>query len=124
VDEPRSVSFEGFVNLAGDASRTQFELTLEVQQDVQSAAAIGSLVATDEEGRGLFSSVKFGLLQVQGDWASVSMRVSDEEGVERGGYLVVDGADPMNHEGGATVVIALEGRDGIVGNSDGLLVVR
>ena len=81
------------------------------------------MVATDEEGRELFSSVKFGLLQVQGDWASVSLRVSDEEGAERGGYLVVDGADPMNQEGGATVVIALEGSDQIVGNSDGLLVV-
>ena len=124
VDEPRSVSFEGFVSLAGDASGTQFELAFEAQQDVRSAAATGSLMATDEEGRELFSSVKFGLLQVQGDWASVSLRVSDEEGAERGGYLVVDGADPMNQEGGATVLIALEGSDEIVGNSDGLLVVR
>ena len=63
-------------------------LTLEVQQSGGDAFAEGFLEAVGEGGERRLSHVRLGLLQTYGSWAAISLRLSDENGIERGGYVV------------------------------------
>ena len=66
--------------------------------------------------------MRLGLLQTYGSWAAISLRLSDENGIERGGYVAVDSEDPISD--GTTVVIAIEGREAMIGRSEAMLSVR
>jgi len=120
----RSVSFSGTVTPDPKVGGAPFQLTFEVEQASEDLSARGSLIATDEGDQRGFSHVRFGLLQSEGDWAAFSLRVTDDDGVERGGYVIVDGADPMSDDDGVRVVMVIEGREPLLGRSEGSLSVR
>ena len=124
LDGDRSVSFSGTVTPDPEVGGAPFQVTFEVEQTYEDPSARGSLHVTDEGGVRGFSQVRFGLLQSASDWAAFSLRVADENGVERGAYVVVDGADPMSDDGGVRVVMVIEGRAPMLGRSDGSLSVR
>lgn len=123
LTRPRALTFEGTVTPAPSSGGVPFRLAVRAEQLPQDPSATGTWDAVSEEGSGALSLVRFGLLQTHGDWAAVSMRLADENGVERGGYLVLDGNDPMRDDDATTVVIVIEGRAPMVGRSGGALSV-
>ncbi|MGB0543067.1 MAG: N-acyl-D-amino-acid deacylase family protein [Longimicrobiales bacterium] len=122
LEEGRSASFDGAVVPDPGVGGLPFRLTLEVQQSGGDAFAEGFLEAVGEGGERRLSHVRLGLLQTYGSWAAISLRLSDENGIERGGYVVVDSEDPVSD--GTTVVIAIEGREAMIGRSEAMLLVR
>ena len=124
VEDARSVSFAGTVIPDLDVGGSPFELSLKVEQGGVDASARGSFEAAGADGTRGLTLVRLGLLQTHGGWAAVSLRLMDENGVERGGYVVIDGEDPMSDDDGVTVVIVVEGRDPMVGRANGVLSVR
>lgn len=124
VEDARSVSFAGTVIPDLDVGGSPFDVSLQVEQGGADASARGSFEALGADGARGLTLVRFGLLQTHGGWAAFSLRLMDENGVERGGYVVIDGEDPMSDDDGVTVVIVVEGRDPMIGRSGGVLSVR
>ncbi len=124
VEDSRSVSFAGTVIPDLDVGGSPFDVSLQVEQGGADASARGSFEALGADGARGLTLVRFGLLQTHGGWAAFSLRLMDENGVERGGYVVIDGEDPMSDDDGVTVVIVVEGRDPMIGRSSGMLSVR
>ncbi|MGB1779316.1 MAG: N-acyl-D-amino-acid deacylase family protein, partial [Longimicrobiales bacterium] len=124
VEDSRSVSFAGTVIPDLDVGGSPFDVSLQVEQGGADASARGSFEALGADGARGLTLVRFGLLQTHGGWAAFSLRLMDENGVERGGYVVIDGEDPMSDDDGVTVVIVVEGRDPMIGRSSGVLSVR
>ncbi|MGB1840056.1 MAG: N-acyl-D-amino-acid deacylase family protein [Longimicrobiales bacterium] len=124
VEDARSVSFAGTVIPDLDVGGSPFDVSLQVEQGGADASARGSFEALGADGARGLTLVRFGLLQTHGGWAAFSLRLMDENGVERGGYVVIDGEDPMSDDDGVTVVIVVEGRDPMIGRSSGVLSVR
>jgi N-acyl-D-amino-acid deacylase len=124
VARARAVSFGGTVIPDPDVGGAPFELSFQVQQSAAEASARGSFEAVGSDGSRGLTLVRLGLLQTLGSWAAFSLRVMDESGIERGGYVVIDGEDPMSDDETTTVVIVIEGREPMVGRSSGTLSVR
>ena len=124
VEDARSVSFAGSVIPDPDVGGSPFDVSFQVEQGGADASARGSFEALGADGARGLTLVRLGLLQTRGAWAAFSLRLADENGVERGGYVVIDGEDPMSDDEGVTLVIVVEGRDPMVGRATGVLSVQ
>lgn len=124
VESERAVSFVGTVTPDSDAGGPPFQLSVQLEQVGVEATARGSFEVLGPGGISAMKLARTGLLQTDGSWASFALRMLDEAGVERGGYVVIDGADPLSDHDGATVVIVIEGREAMIGRATGTLTVR
>lgn len=116
VDLDRGVRLEGAIIERAAERPDSFRIRLDVRQDEAEAGATGRLHLSGSDGLDL-TAVSFGLLQVEGRWAALTARAVDQNGLEVGVAIVVDGGDPALGRMVTTVLVMVEGATVVTGQT-------
>jgi N-acyl-D-amino-acid deacylase len=79
-------------HISVNARLADSNVRLDIRQDSNSAAARGSLRIEDSKSHTVIQGRRFGLIQVAGDWASITGRASLPSGEQRFYTVILDGA--------------------------------